>query len=261
MSPEHAPVALITGASSGIGHGIALELAQRGYDLIVVARRAPLLEDLATEVESRWKRQVECMPADLRVESDLERVAARAAEGLDVLVANAGHSTRGAFAKLPLENELSAIRLNVISTVVLCHAAAPAMLTRKRGRILITSSTASFQPLPAVATYAATKAFLTSFAQSLDGEMRPFGVTVTCLAPGYVRRPGRPAPGPRWLWMNSDAVAREAVEGMLRGKPLIVPGIPWKVTAMLAPRVPRSLARMAARAVGQRMARARVDAR
>src|SRR5258706_2143679 len=250
-------VALVTGASSGIGRAIAFELAERGHSLVVTARRVQLLAELAEEIEGRWKRTTEVIVADLSKASDVEGVAARAAEGVDVLVANAGFSTRGSFVDLPLETELREIRLNAVSVVQLCHAAAQGMRARRSGRILITSSAASFAPLPGLATYSATKSFLTSFSQSLDGELRPFGVTVSCLAPGYVRRPGMPTRGPSWLWATSDEVARIAVEGMMQGRPLIVPGAAWKVSATLAPRVPRALMRRVARSVGARMAQDR----
>ena len=254
MSSASAPVALVTGASSGIGRAIALDLARRGYSLVVTARREELLHTLSDEIESRWHRPAKWIAADLCKEEELGRVAAEAGEGIDVLVANAGFSTRGLFADLPLENEIREIQLNILSTVRLCHAALPAMRTRGSGRILITSSAASFQPLPGLAVYSATKGFLTAFAQSLDGEVRPFGVTVTCLAPGYVLRPGVPRRGPAWLWMRNDDVARKAVAGMLRGQQLVVPGLPWKVVSVLAPRVPRALTRTVARSVGRRMA-------
>lgn len=250
-------MALVTGASSGIGRAIALELAGRGYSMVVTARREWLLRSLAAEIEQRSQGPAEWIASDLCDEEGLRRVAARAGTGVDVLVANAGFSTRGAFADLGLETELREIKLNVVSTVRLCHAAVPAMRRRGSGRIMITSSAASFQPLPGLAVYSATKGFLTAFAQSLDGELRALGVTVTCLAPGYVRRPEEAIRGPEWLWMSSDDVAREAVVAMLKGRQLVVPGLPWKVVSVLAPRVPRSLVRALASRVGMRMAQSR----
>jgi uncharacterized protein len=248
------PLALVTGASSGIGRAIALELAERGYDLIVTARREDLLEAVAGEVRTRFNRRVEVITADLGSRKGCEQVEAVITAGLDVLVANAGFSTRGSFPRLPLEREVAEIELNVVSTVRLCHAAAAMMSHRGAGRILVTSSAASFQPLPGLATYGATKAFLTSFAQALNAELRPLGISVSCLAPGYtVKDRGAVRPRPRWLWRTSDEVAREAVDGLLAGRPLIVPGVPWKVVAALAPRMPRFLVRQLATSVGRRM--------
>jgi short-subunit dehydrogenase len=255
MTATEVPIALITGASSGIGRAIALELAARGYDLKVTARRGELLEGLAGEVRTRFQRRVDVIPADLGSRVGCERVEAVIAAGLDILVANAGFSTRGSFPRLPLETEVAEVELNVMSTLRLCHAAAAMMSGRGRGRILVTSSAASFQPLPGLATYGATKAFLTSFAQALDAELRPQGVSVSCLAPGYtVKERGAARPRPGWLWTTSDEVARIGVEGLLSGRPLIVPGWPWKVVAVLAPRMPRVLIRRIATAVGRRMA-------
>jgi short-subunit dehydrogenase len=253
-------VALVTGASSGIGRAIAWRLAERGHDLVVTARRGDRLEALATEIGARWGRDVETIPADLRDRGDLRRVAERAAQDVDILVANAGFSTRGPFPELRPDLEVAQVELNVISTVVLCQAAAASMCARERGRILVTSSAASFQPLPGLATYGATKAFLTSFAQALDAELRPRGVTVTCLAPGFTATEETVgSPRPAWLWSTSDAVARAAVDGLLAGRSLVVPGLPWRAVGVIAPRLPRSLVRQLARRLGSRMAE-RADA-
>jgi hypothetical protein len=259
---EPAPVALVTGASSGIGRAMALELAARGFDLVVTARREPLLVDLAEEVSSRFGRRTEMIQADLGTAAGCAKVEERIAAGIDILIANAGFSTRGSFPALPVEIEVEEVEVNVVGTLRLCHAASRAMTARGRGRILVTSSAASFQPLPSLSTYGASKAFLTSFAQALDAELRPLGVTVSCLAPGYtVKERDGARRQPRWLWRTSGEVARSAVDGLLANRSLIVPGWPWKVVALLAPRVPRALTRRVAAAVGRRMAAARAAER
>ena len=136
----------------------------------------------------------------------------------------------------------------------MAEPAAWVMTRRRQGRILVTSSAASFQPLPGLATYGATKAFLTSFSQALAAELRPLGVSVSCLAPGFtVKVEGGFRPRPSWLWSTSEGVARAAVEGLLAGRSLIVPGLPWKMVAALAPRMPRFVVRQIATAVGRRM--------
>src|SRR5712692_5585361 len=128
------------------------------------------------------------------------------------------------------------------------------MLPRIHAHILVTSSAASFQPLPGLATHGATKAFLTSFAQALDAELRPMASSVSCLAPGYtVKGRGAARPRPRWLWTTSEEVARRAVDRLFAVRPLIVPGVPWKVVAAVAPRMPRILVRQLAAGVGRRM--------
>jgi uncharacterized protein len=247
-------VALVTGASSGIGRAIAIELARREHDLIVTARRKDLLDQLAQEVQTRFGRRAEVIQADLSTAAGCQAVEARIDEGVAVLVANAGFSTRGSFPRLPLETELTEVEVNVVSTLRLCHTASRVMRRRGRGRILVTSSAASFQPLPGLATYGASKAFVTAFAQALDSELRPLGVSVTCLAPGYTAKSGDASrPGPRWLWSTPDEVARAGVEGLLAGRRLVVPGLPWKVAAMLAPRMPRFVTRAIAGSVAKRM--------
>lgn len=247
------PVALVTGASSGIGRALAVELASRGHDLVLTARRELLLEQSATELRTGHGVNVEVLPADLRDREGLSKVVGRASN-VDVLVANAGFSTRGAFADLPPRLELGQIELNVLSTVALCRAAAPHMRRQGHGRILITSSAASFQPLPGLATYGASKAFLTSFAQALDAELRPAGVTVTCLAPGFTtteHSTGRPRPP--MLWRGAEEVAHAGIDGLLAGRRLVIPGITWRIVATLAPRLPAGITLRAARVVGARM--------
>jgi len=247
-------VALVTGASSGIGRAIALELARRDYDLVITARRKALLEELSEQVREQFGCHVEVIQADLGTRNGCDEVEARISDGIDILVANAGFSTRGSFPRLPLETEVEEVELNVVATLRLCHCASAVMCRRGHGRILVTSSAASFQPLPGLATYGASKAFLTAFAQALDSELRPFGVSVTCLAPGYTDNShGTARAGPRWLWCTPEDVARAAVEGLLKGKRLIVPGLPWKVVAVLAPRMPRFVTRTVAGAVARRM--------
>jgi uncharacterized protein len=247
------PLALVTGASSGIGRALALGMAARGYDLVVTARREALLESLAEHIGRAHGKAVEVVTADLTDRSDLGRVIERASR-VDVLVANAGFSTRGSFPDLPLAAELAEIELNIASTVALCRAAAPHMCQQRHGRILITSSAASFQPLPGLATYGATKSFLTSFSRALDGELRRFDVTVTCLAPGFTAtEETEERPGPGFLWSNAAQVADAGIEAMLAGRPLVIPGSPWRIAAALAPRLPAALTVRVATYIGGRM--------
>ena len=232
---------------------MAIELASRRHDLVLTARRAGLLEQLADELRAGQRMNVEVLPADLRDRDDLRRVVDRAGS-VDVLVANAGFATRGAFADLPPDLEVGQVELNVLSTLALCRAAAPQMCRRGRGRILITSSAASFQPLPGLATYGASKAFLTSFAQALDSELRPAGVTVTCLAPGFtITEHSTRSPRPAMLWRDAEQVARAGIDGLFAGRRLVVPGAAWRVVAALAPRLPAAFTLRVARVVGTRM--------
>ena len=180
-------LALVTGASSGIGAELARIHAAKGGDLIVVARRRDRLDALASELRDAHGVAVEVVEADLSTSAGVETVAS-ACEGreVDVLVNNAGFGGRGEFLEHDRERELRMIDLNVRALVDLTHRFAAPMVARGRGRILQVGSTAGFLPGPMQATYFATKAFVNSHAQALAEELRGTGVTVTVLAPGAV---------------------------------------------------------------------------
>ncbi|HEY6236260.1 MAG TPA: SDR family oxidoreductase, partial [Candidatus Elarobacter sp.] len=179
--------ALITGASSGIGEAFARALAARGEDLVLVARSAERLEALAAELSAKHGVRAHVLPADL---SDPKAVDALVAEltarGLTVttLINNAGFGTHGEFASLDAARERDEVIVNVLAPVQLTHALLPAMVARKSGAIVNVGSTASFQPVPYMAVYGATKAFLLSFSEALAEEVRAHGVRVVALCPG-----------------------------------------------------------------------------
>ncbi|MEP3674593.1 SDR family oxidoreductase [Sulfitobacter sp.] len=182
-------IALITGASSGIGMEFARYHAAKGGDVVLTARSADKLANLAAELEAAHGIKAHVFAADLgRAEGAAQLIQQIADAGLsiDILINNAGFGGRGAFVERPLEDELEMIDLNVKALVVLCHYFGAGMAERGNGRILNVGSTAGFMPGPLQATYFATKAFVKSFSQALDHELRPQGVTVTLLAPGYV---------------------------------------------------------------------------
>jgi short-subunit dehydrogenase len=182
------PVALITGASAGIGHEFALQLAARGYDLILVARRRERLDELATRVRNEHGvERADVIAADLADPAAPAAIAAGvAALGLnvDLLVNNAGFGTHGRFEKLDPARESEEINVNVGSLVALTHAFLPGMLARGAGGVINVASTASFQPVPYMAVYGATKAFVCSFSEALHEEVRRRGVRVIALCPG-----------------------------------------------------------------------------
>ena len=181
--------ALVTGASSGIGREIARVHAARGGDLVITARRAAPLEALKAELEAAHGVAVHAVALDLGAPGGAEDLIARVeALGvpIGVLVNNAGFGGRGAHVERPLEDELAMIDLNLRALVVLTHHFGGAMAARGAGRILQVGSTAGFMPGPQQAVYFATKAFVGSFSQAVDAELRPRGVTCTLLAPGYV---------------------------------------------------------------------------
>jgi hypothetical protein len=250
---------LVTGASSGIGASIARSLAADGVDLVLVARRAERLDELADALRSSVCR-VEVLPADLTDAAGLERVAARVADTdspIDLLVNNAGFGTFGRFWELPIDGELEQIGCNVTALVRLTHVAVGRMVGDGRGAVINMSSVAGNQPGPGDAVYAATKAFVTIFTEGLAEELRGTGVTVTAVLPGLTRSEfhdvarvaDRMSTTPGILWMTADAVAEQALDAARRGKVMHVTGVGNKVLAGLSGIAPRGLRRRAAGAV------------
>ncbi len=245
---------LVTGASSGIGAEIARELARRGRNVTIVARREDRLRTLADELVAAHGVRADVRTADLTDQgSRAALVDAIAADGLgiDVLVNNAGFSTSGPVASADVDREISMIRTDVEAVAALCTMVVPQMATRRTGGVLNVASTAAFQPLPGQAGYGASKAFVLSYSQALRAELRGRGVTVTVLCPGPVRTEFAEAAGftdaeaesamPSFMWMEPAQVAREALDGLDRGRAVVIPGPANKVTAWSGHLVPRSV--------------------
>lgn len=182
-------IALITGASSGIGAEFARYHASKGGDVIITARREDELKALKSELQAAHGITVHVFAQDLGADGGAQELhdAIRAAGlSVDILINNAGFGGQGAFADRDLASDLAMVDLNVKALMTLTHLVANDMVQRGGGRILNVGSTAGFMPGPLQATYFATKAFVNSFSQALDEELRPHGVTCTVLAPGYV---------------------------------------------------------------------------
>jgi len=246
------PVALVTGASSGIGRAVAVRLAAEGSDLVVVARRKDRLEALAEELREKHGVKVEVLVADVTVAEQLDAVEDRLRAGeppVDLLVNNAGAGGQGPFAEADVDSHETLVRLNVLAPVRLTHAALERMLPRGGGGILNVSSIAGLQPLPNVATYAATKAYLSSFSHALHEEVRHRGVSVTALLPGFTRTEFHEVGGinrtviPRMAWMTPDAVARGGLRAVARGRAQCVPGLGYRVLTAISGVTPWSLSR------------------
>ena len=221
-------LALVTGASGGIGRAIAEYHASKGGDLIVAARGLESLQDLKADLEARHGVSVTPLACDLGTEEGLAALLA-AVEGkpVDILVNNAGFGGRGEFLDRSLEDDLAMVDLNIRAVMALCHAVGAGMVARGKGRILNVGSTAGMMPGPLQATYFASKAFVNSFSQALDEEMRAKGVTVTVLAPGYVETgfAERADLGGTNLTKSGktpETVARIGYDGMMAGKLVVV---------------------------------------
>ena len=249
------PLALVTGASAGIGHAFAHGLAQRGYDLVVVARDTARLDALAKELQATHATNVEVITADLLQIVQVETVEARLADGdrpIELLVNNAGFGTIGKFKDLPLDREVQEIELNVIALTRLLHAALPNLLERRAGGIINVSSMASFQPTPGNATYGATKAFVTSLSQGVHEELRGTGVTVMVLCPGFTRTEFQQRAGvdstdiPDFLWQEATTVVDYAMKAFAKGKALCVPGPLNQATAGFSSVMPSTVTRRVA---------------
>lgn len=251
------PIALVTGASAGIGTVFAQRLANDGYDLVLVARDRERLEKLAAELPT----DAEVLAADLTDAEQLAKVEARCkdeARPLDLVVNNAGFATAGPFAELDIEGEEREIRLNVIALVRLTHAALRGMVGRGKGGIINVSSLASYQPGPYNATYAATKAFVTSFSHAVHEEVRGKGVTVTVSCPGPTRTEFAERAelegmmGPDFLWQDAEPVVDAALKDHRRRAAVSIPGVYNKVAAAFSSTLPGGITRKIAGAVMSR---------
>jgi short-subunit dehydrogenase len=240
--------ALITGGSTGIGAALAEEFASHGHDLILVARRRDKLEATGRQIHEKFRADVVCLSEDLTDPDGPRRLhEAVVARGLDVhfLVNNAGVGLYGTFATTDLEAELKMIQLNTTSVVDLTKRFLPAMIERRSGRILNVASTAAFVPGPWMSIYYATKAFLLSFSQAIDYELKPYGITVTTLCPGPTESEFKVRAGSQRsrlfeaFLMDAPRVAKVGYDGMMKGKVVAIPGLRNKlipVAARLAPR-------------------------
>ena len=263
MASNSSPVALVTGASSGIGESLARGFARDGHDLILVARSADKLKALAATLSAELGVKAWVEPADLAQPDAAQRLAAtlrRKRRRVDVLVNNAGVLEQGAFASMPAASHAQMIQLNVAGLTALLAELLPPMVARGSGRVLNVASIAAFQPIPSLATYAATKAYVLSLTESLSEELRGTGVTLTALCPGITATgmlsKAREANAqlnqlPDFLIGDVDDVARQGFRACMRGDTICVPGV-VNQAAMLAS---RSTPKWLVRRLGGLMAR------
>ncbi|MGQ0832800.1 MAG: SDR family NAD(P)-dependent oxidoreductase [Microthrixaceae bacterium] len=251
--PTPAPdrTCLVTGASSGIGVELARLLAARGHGVTLVARREDRLKVLADELSTTYDVRAEVASADLTDEAARTALVDTMAErGLtvDVLVNNAGLSTTGAVATSDIAGELRMVRTDVEAVVHLCSAFVPGMVERGRGAVLNVASMAAFQPLPGQAGYGGSKSFVLSYTRAMAQELRGKGVVATALCPGPVETEFAEAAGfgeleagdslPKIMWLSAYDVAKAGIEGLERGRDVVVPGTANRVMAGFAQVVP-----------------------
>lgn len=241
------PTALITGATAGIGHEFARQLADRGDDLILVARDAARLETVAAELRSSYSIEVEVLSADLTDLEQLGLVEQRLADRdrpVDLVVNNAGFGLKNAFLDNPIDVEQAQQDVLVRAVLRLTHAALGGMVERGRGGVINVSSVAAFLPR---GTYSAAKAWVNSFSAWAHAEYADRGVTVMALCPGFVKtefheRLGvdRDSSAPKVLWLEPDRLVRDALADFDKGRSMSIPSKRYKAIVTTTRVVPRS---------------------
>jgi len=239
------PLALVTGASSGIGEAFARRLASDGYDLVLAARRRTRLEELAADLEAAFGATSCVVEADLSRDAGIGLVeaAVEAGPAPGVFVGSAGFGTRGLFAEIDAATTQRMITLHVIANMRLARAVMPGMIAKRRGRIIIVSSLGAFFTTSRYVTYASSKACLNMFCEGLRAELDGTGVRVQALCPGLTRTAFLSTPGwegfdygrvPSWMWMTAEAVVDRSLAS---DENVCIPGLHNRlfVGAMRAP--------------------------
>jgi short-subunit dehydrogenase len=255
--PSAEGVALVTGASAGIGSALARQLAAAGHGLVLVARRKPRLDALATELRDGYGVRAETIACDLSKAAPRGRLPGRIEKlglAVRILVNNAGFATGGPFHEADPSRELEQVGVLVEAVVGLTSSFVPGMVDRRSGAVLNVASTAGMQPMPYSAGYSAAKAYVLAFSEAIHYELKGRGVSVTALCPGPVATDfwdiagwevtggqafERALPGPAWI--SAEQAAQAGLDGLASGRRVVVPGLPVR-TAMLAGRyVPNAL--------------------
>ena len=239
-------LAAITGASEGLGKEFARQLAAEGYNLLVIARRGPLLDELKADLEAKYNVQVEPLVCDLSKPDELKQIEERLEkeETLEVLVNNAGFGLgTPSFPNVDPDTEESMIRLHVIATMRLSRAALVPMCKNKKGYVINLSSVAAFLSAPGSVEYAATKAYVLSFSKSLQCDVQRYGVRVQALCPGFTHTGFHATEAmkdfpkdatPKWLWLSAEYVVRTSLKSIRRTNRVVcVPSLRYKIILAL----------------------------
>ncbi len=247
--PPSQTTALITGATAGIGHEYAVQLAARGDDLVLVARNGARLEEVAEELRRAHQVEVEVLVADLSDRADLARVEARLADHdhpIDLLVNNAGFGLKKRFLDNTADEETEMLEVLVTAVLRLTHAALGAMAERGHGGIINVSSVAAFLPR---GSYSAAKAWVNSFSEWAHMEYAPRGVQVMALCPGFTKTEFHERMqvkrGDGFLWLDVDFLVRKSLEDFEKGRAYSIPGAQYKTIIALTKAVPNRVLRLA----------------
>jgi short-subunit dehydrogenase len=249
------PVALITGPTSGLGAGYARRYAIDGYDLVLVARDAARLGQLAADLRDEGGRSVEVLTADLADSAGRAKVADRLAAGVRVLVNNAGFATSGEFWTADPALLRSQLDVNVTAVMELTRAALPSMLAARTGTVVNIASVAGLLSGRG-STYSASKAWVVSFSEGLANGLAGTGVGVHAVCPGFVRTEFHQRAGidmssmPSFMWLEVDDVVSQSLADIGRGKVISIPGVQYKALTTVGRLVPRRLVRAATKMIG-----------
>jgi uncharacterized protein len=251
---------IVTGASAGLGREFGRQLAPRAQTLILVARREQRLSQLRNELENRNPRlKLHARVVDLSDKSQIDEFVLwleREKIEIDLLINNAGLGDYGAVATSDIDRDERMIQVNIVTLTLLTRRLLPQMIQNKHGAILNVSSSAGFLPIPGMAVYAATKAYVNSFTEALRAELHGSGVTVTALCPGPVHtefgdvaaRPGRePESAPEFVYVSAEKAVREALAAVEANKPLVIPGLFMKIGMFLVRIMPMPILRFVSR--------------
>jgi uncharacterized protein len=247
--------ALVTGASSGLGVDFAKNLAGRGSNLILVARREERLRAVQQEIAERYGVHVDVLPMDLEPPEAPQRLYDELKAGgraVDVLINNAGFGLYGDFVETPWERERAMLELDIVTLTHLTKLFVKDMVERRFGYVLLVASIGAYQPSPTYATYSAAKSYVLFFGEALHYELRKTGINVTVVSPGVTRTEflevagQKPSLYQRTMMMESSDVTRIAVDALLSGKASVVPGYKNVLAAQATRLLPRQLAAMAA---------------
>jgi len=265
MPDSSRPIALITGASAGIGAVFARKLAARGYDLILTARRQDRLTAAGAELSAAHGVSCETLAADLGDAAQLRKVEdrIRRCDHLELLVNNAGFGTMGSFLKGDVDAQELMIRVHITATMRLTRAALDVMMPKGRGGIISTSSMAAFETNPGSVGYSASKTWINRFTEGLEMELRSVGspIKVQALCPGFTYTEfhdvikmdrGRI---PKFLWLPAELVVDASLDGLDRGQLIVIPGLRYRVLKAITGLVPKFLKRRMAVSMGRRMGR------